>query len=56
MKAPNKLKSPSIYFIIKLGSGKRPNMGGFRNNRASRKPEPCAIYRGLAAIVHSEGK
>lgn len=51
MKAPNKLKTPSIYFTIKKGNGKKPNMGGFCRTKTARKPSPCIVttyYNGVA--------
>ena len=52
MKAPNKLKKPSIYFTIKQGNGKKPNMGGFRRTNNARKPSPCIVttYQNGVAI------
>jgi len=51
MRAPNKLKTPSIYFTIKKGDGKKPNMGGFRRTKNARKSSPCIVttyYNGVA--------
>jgi len=51
MKAPNKLKTPNIYFTIKKGDGKKPNMGGFRRTKNARKSSPCIVttyYNGVA--------
>ena len=47
-----KFKTPSIYFNVKLGDGKKPNMGGFRRYKDARKASPCIVttYRNGVAV------
>ena len=54
MKAPNPLKTPSIYFTIRKGDGKKPNMGGFRSVKSARKPSACIVTRYLngLSLIH----
>jgi hypothetical protein len=51
MKAPNPLKTPSIYFTIRKGDGKKPNMGGFRSVKSARKPSACIVTRYLNGVA-----
>ena len=47
-----KIKTPNIYFNVKLGDGKKPNMGGFRRRKDARKASPCIVttYRQGVAV------
>ena len=47
-----KLKTPNIYFNVKLGDSKKPNMGGFRRYKDARKASPCIVttYRNGVAV------
>jgi len=47
-----KMKTPNIYFNVKLGDGKKPNMGGFRRRKDARKASPCIVttYRQGVAV------